>query len=162
MIETRSYYIRLEEKELNRAEEAKKQFEKGFLCAPAVLSTYSEQLGLEKTSALKIACGFGGGIGRMGRTCGAVTGAVMVIGLKYGQVNLADVESREKTYTLVKEFVDRFTALHGSIECRELIGYDLSKSSDLESARENGVFQNKCPGFVCDSARILDDILHLR
>ena len=147
---------------MSRAEEAKKQFEKGFSCAPAVLSTYSEQLGLEKAFALKIACGFGGGIGRMGRTCGAVTGAVMVIGLKHGQVNLADVESRQKTYTLVKEFVDGFTALHGSIECRELIGYDLSKSSDFESARESGVFQNKCPGFVYDSARILEDVLHLR
>ena len=101
---------------MSRAEEAKKQFEKGFLCAPVVFSTYSEQLGLEKALALKIACGFGAGIGRMGRTCGAVTGAVMVIGLKHGQVNLADVESREKTFKLAKEFIDRFTALHGSIE----------------------------------------------
>jgi len=147
---------------LSRAEEAKKQFEKGFSCAPAVLSTYSEQLGLGKALALKIACGFGGGIGRMGRTCGAVTGAVMVIGLKNGQVDLADEESRQKTHELIKKFIDKFTALHGSIECKELIGYDLSKSSDLESARESGVFQNKCPSFVYDSARILEDVLHLR
>ena len=96
---------------MSRAEEAKKQFEKGFHCAPAVLSTYSEQLGLEKASALKIACGFGGGIGRMGRTCGAVTGALMVFGLKHGQVNLADQESSQRTYTLVKEFIDRFKRL---------------------------------------------------
>ena len=147
---------------MSKAEEAKKQFEKGFLCAPAVLSTYSEQLGLEKALALKVACGFGAGIGRMGRTCGAVTGVVMVIGLKHGQVNLADEESREKTYKLVKGFIDRFTAIHGSIECRELIGYDLSNSAELKSARESGVFQNKCPSFVYDSARILEDVLHLR
>ena len=147
---------------MSEAEEAKKKFEKGFLCAPAVLSTYSEQLGLEKALALKTACGFGAGIGRMGRTCGAVTGAVMVIGLKHGQVNLADAESREKTYKLVKEFIDRFTAIHGSIECRELIGYDLSNSAELKSARESGVFQNRCPGFVYDAARILEDVLHLR
>jgi len=140
---------------LSRAEEAKKQFEKGFLCAPAVLSTYSEQLGLDKALALKIACGFGGGIGRMGRTCGAVTGAVMAIGLKYGQVNLVDEESRLRTYTLVKGFIDKFTTLHGSIECKDLIGYDLSNSGELRLARESGVFQNKCPGFVYDSARIL-------
>ena len=143
---------------MSRAEEAKKQFEKGFSCAPAVLSTYSEQLGLEKALALKIACGFGGGIGRLGRTCGAVTGAVMVIGLKHGQVNLADEESRQRTHTLVKEFVDRFTALYGSIECRELIGYDLGNSDELELARESEVFQNKCPGFVYDAAGILEDI----
>jgi C_GCAxxG_C_C family probable redox protein len=152
----------LKEKELSKAEEAKKQFEKGFHCAPAVLSTYSEHLGLEKASALKIACGFGAGIGRMGRTCGAVTGAVMVIGLKHGQVNLADEESREKTYKVVKEFIDRFTAIHGYIECKELIGYDLSNSGELKLARESGVFQNKCPGFVYDAARILEDVLHLR
>ena len=146
---------------MSRAGEAKKQFEKGFLCAPAVLSTYSELFGLEKASALKIACGFGGGIGRTGKTCGAVTGAVMVIGLKHGQVNLADEESRETTYKLAKEFIDKFTALHGSIECRELIGYDLSNPAELKSARASGVFQNKCPVFVYDAARILEDVLHL-
>jgi C_GCAxxG_C_C family probable redox protein len=143
----------LKEKELSRAEEAKKQFEKGFSCAPAVLSTYSEQLGLEKALALKIACGFGGGIGRMGRTCGAVTGALMVIGLKHGQVNLADEESQKRTYTLVKEFVDKFTTLHGSIECRELIGYDLSNSDERKLARDSGVFRNKF--FIFDNERRL-------
>ncbi len=147
---------------MSRAEEAKKQFEKGFHCAPAVLSTYSEPLGLEKTLALKIACGFGAGIGRMGRTCGAVTGSVMAIGLKHGQVSLADEESKQRTHKLVKEFVDKFTALHGSIECKELIGYDLSDSAELMLARESGVFQNKCPSFVYDSACILEDVLHLR
>ena len=143
---------------MSRAEEAKKQFEKGFSCAPAVLSTYSEQLGLEKALALKIACGFGGGIGRLGRTCGAVTGAVMVIGLKHGQVDLADEESRKETHRLAKKLIDKFTALHGSIECRELIGYDLSDSGELKLARESEVFQNKCPSFVYDAARILEDI----
>jgi C_GCAxxG_C_C family probable redox protein len=157
-----STFIWLEEGELSRADKAKKQFEKGFLCAPAVLSTYSEQFGLEKAVALKIACGFGAGIGRMGRTCGAVTGALMVIGLKHGQVNLADEESRERTYKLVKEFINRFTGLYGSIECKELIGYDLSDSGELRLARESGVFTNRCPSFVFDSARILEDVLRLR
>ena len=147
---------------MSRAREAKNQFEKGFACAPAVLSTYSEQFGLEKALALKIACGFGGGIGRMGRTCGAVTGGVMVIGLKQGQASLADEESRQETYKLVREFIDRFTALHGSTECRELIGYDLSDAGELELARKSGVFQNKCPSFVYDAAHILEDVLHLR
>lgn len=146
---------------MSRAREAKKQFEKGFACAPAVLSAYSEHSGLEKALALKIACGFGGGIGRMGRTCGAVTGGVMVIGLKHGQASLADEESRQETHKLVREFIDRFTALHGSTECRELIGYDLSDAGELQLARKSGVFQNKCPSFVYDAVCILEDILHL-
>ena len=147
---------------MSRAEEAKRHFEDGFLCAPAVFSTYSEQLGLEKAMALKIACGFGAGIGRMGKTCGAVTGALMVIGLKHGKVDLADEESQQRTYALVQKFVDRFKALNDSIECKELIGYDLSDPGELRLARDSGVFKTKCPSFVCDSARILEDILHLR
>jgi len=147
---------------LTKAEKAKKQFAKGFSCAPAVFSTYSDQFGLEKELALKIACGFGGGIGRMGKTCGAVTGAVMVIGLKHGQADVADEESRQETHKLVKKFIDKFTALHGSIECRQLIGYDLSDSAELKLARESGVFQKKCASFVYDAARILEDVLHLR
>jgi hypothetical protein len=86
----------------------------------------------------------------------------MVIGLKHGQVNLADEESSQRTYTLVKEFIDRFTALHGSIECKELIGYDLSDSGELRLARESGVFKNKCPSFVYDSALISEEVLHLQ
>jgi len=147
---------------LSKAEKAKKQFEKGFSCAPAVLSAYAERLGLEEALALKIACGFGGGIGRTGRTCGAVTGAVMVIGLKHGQADANDEESRQRTHKLVKEFIDRFVTLHGSIECKELINYDLSDPAELRLAKKNKVFQNKCTGFVYDSARILEDILQLR
>ena len=147
---------------MSEAEKAKKQFEKGFSCAPAVLSAYAERLGLEEALALKIACGFGGGIGRMGRTCGAVTGAVMVIGLKHGQADANDEESRQRTHKLVKEFIDRFVTLHGSIECKELINYDLSDPAELRLAKKNKVFQNKCTGFVYDSARILEDILQLR
>lgn len=86
----------------------------------------------------------------------------MVIGLKHGQTDAADEESRRKTHKLVKEFIDKFTELHGSVECRELIGYDLSSPSGLKKARESGVFENKCHGFVYDAARILEDVLHLR
>lgn len=146
---------------MSKAKEAEKQFKKGFSCAPAVLSAYSEQFGLEKELALKIACGFGGGIGRMGRTCGAVTGAVMVIGLKHGQADVADDESRQKTHELVRKFIDKFTTLHGSVECRELIGYDLSNPRELRAARKSGVFEGKCAGFVYDAACILEDVLHL-
>lgn len=146
---------------MSKAEQARRRFDEGFSCAPAVLSTYSQHLGLEEALALKIACGFGGGIGRMGRTCGAVTGAIMVIGLRHGQASLADEESRQRTHELAKEFIDRFTALNGSIECRELIGYDLSDPDQRELAEERNVFQNKCPDYVYDAARILEDVLHL-
>ena len=147
---------------MSKAKEADEQFEKGYSCAPSVLSTYSEQFGLEKELALKIACGFGGGIGHTGKTCGAVTGAVMVIGLKHGQADVNDEESRQETHKLVKGFIDKFEALHGSVECRELIGYDLSNPAELEAARANGAREKKCGGFVHDAACILEDILDVR
>jgi C_GCAxxG_C_C family probable redox protein len=150
------------EKRVSKAKEAHKQFEKGFSCAPSVLSTYSEQFGLGKELALKIACGFAGGIAGTGKTCGAVTGAVMVIGLMHGQADVADQESAQKTRRVVKDFIDRFRALHGSVECKELIGFDLDTPGGLQSARESGVFRNRCPVFVCDAVDILEDILHLR
>ena len=146
---------------MSEAKKADSQFEKGYSCAPSVLSAYSEQFGLEKELALKIACGFGGGIGHTGRTCGAVTGAVMVIGLKHGQANANDEESRQETHKLVNEFIDRFEALHGSVECRELIGYDLSNAAEFEAARADDAREKKCRGFVHDAARILEDVLHL-
>jgi C_GCAxxG_C_C family probable redox protein len=147
---------------LSKAKEAGDQFEKGYSCAPSVLSAYSQQFGLAEELALKIACGFGGGIGHMGRTCGAVTGGVMVIGLKHGQTDANDEESRQETHKLVKEFIDKFEALHGSVECRELIGYDLSNPAELETARADDAREKRCRGFVHDAARILEDVLHLR
>jgi C_GCAxxG_C_C family probable redox protein len=147
---------------LSKAKEAESQFEKGYSCAPAVFSAYSERFGLEKELALRIACGFGGGIGHMGRTCGAVTGAVMVIGLKHGQADANDERSRQETHRLVKEFTDKFGALHASVECKELIGYDLSNPAELEAARADDAREKKCRGFVHDAARILEDVLHLQ
>ena len=147
---------------MSKAKEAESQFEKGYSCAPAVFSAYSERFGLEKEFALRIACGFGGGIGHMGRTCGAVTGAVMVIGLKHGQADANDEGSRQETHRLGKEFIDKFGALHGSVECKELIGYDLSNPAELEAASTDDAREKKCRGFVHDAARILEDVLHLQ
>jgi len=149
-------------KGLSKAKEAENQFEKGYSCAPSVLSAYSEQFGLAEELALKIACGFGGGIGHTGRTCGAVTGAVMVIGLKHGQADANDEESRQETHRLVKEFIDKFEALHGSVECKALIGYDLSNPTELEAARADDAREKKCRGFVHDAAVILEDVLQVR
>ena len=145
---------------MNRAETAKKLFEDGFLCAPAVFSVFSEGLGLEKRLALKIACGFGAGICGMGKTCGAVTGALMAIGLKHGKEDLADEESRQKTFALAKEYLDKFRELYGTIECKELIGYDLSNPDELLEARESGVFKTRCTDFVYKSAHLLEEILY--
>lgn len=93
---------------MNKVEQAVSSFKEGFSCSQAVFSTYSMELGLDRETALKVAAPFGVGMGRMGETCGAVTSAFMVLGLKYGRIKAEDEETKEKTYDLVREFVKRF------------------------------------------------------
>jgi len=95
----------------------------------------------------------------MGETCGAVTGAFMVIGLKYGNTKTGDDGARERTYELVGEFAKRFRSSHGSIVCRELLGYDLSNPEERTAARKKGLFTTLCPQLVQDAVEILEKIL---
>lgn len=144
---------------MTRTERAVLCFKEGFSCSQAIFSTYGEIFGLDREMALRIAGGFGGGMGRMGGTCGAVTGAFMVIGLKYGMTNEADKEAKEKTYALVKEFAEQFQARNGSIICNELLGYDISTPEGLKAIHENNLFKTLCPKLVQDSAEILEELL---
>jgi len=124
-----------------------------------VLSSFGEELGLDHELALRIAGAFGGGMARMGEQCGAVTGALMVIGLKHGKTQAGDDGAREKTYELVGEFVKIFKSRHGSICCRELLGYDLSNPEGRKAAYEQGLFTTLCPQIVKNATEILEEIL---
>jgi C_GCAxxG_C_C family probable redox protein len=123
-----------------------------------VLSAYGPVLGLDETMCKRVAAGFGGGLGAMQEACGAVTGAVMVLGLKYG-VSGKDLESRYLIYEKVQEFGREFKARNKFIACRDLLDFDISTKSGMKEAREKGIFKAKCPGFVRDAADILDKML---
>jgi C_GCAxxG_C_C family probable redox protein len=144
---------------MNGKELACSRFKEGFSCSQAVFSAHAEQLGLDRETALKIAGAFGGGMGRMAQTCGAVTGAFMVIGLKYGAIDAEDKETKEKAYALVREFVDRFKSRHGSIACQDLLGCDISKPEGEKVAREQKLFETICPKLVKDAAELLEEML---
>jgi C_GCAxxG_C_C family probable redox protein len=137
-------------------------FNSGFNCSQAVLSTYCEQLGLDKETALKISCPFGAGMGRMAETCGAVTGAFMLIGLKHGKYLSDDAFSKEKTYHLVQEFTDKFKAIYGSIKCKDLLGCDMSTPEGAKYAKENGLWDTLCPKFVYDASKLTEELLELK
>ena len=130
-------------------------------CAQAILSTYSEIFGLNRILALQLAQGFGGGMARAGNTCGAVTGAYMVLGLAQKIPANNPREKVEKTYGLIHEFNSKFQELHSSIICKELIGCDLSTQEGLAEARNKSVFITACPAFVRDSVKILDTLLQI-
>lgn len=143
----------------SKIQNAVEKFEKGFNCSQAVLSSYCEQFGLDCNTALRIATGFGGGM-KIGETCGAVTGAFMVLGLKYGNTTPEDKETKEKTYEMVIEFTNRFKARNGSVICRELLGCDISTPEGSKVAVEKGLFSSVCPRLVQDAAEILEEMLN--
>ncbi len=140
-----------------KSEQALSCFEEGFCCSQAVLSVYAEEFGLSREMALKIARGFGGGMGRMAKACGAVAGAFMVIGLKYGSADAGDKEAGEKMYRLVREFARRFEERNGSIVCRDLLGCDISRPEGFKTAKDNGLFTSVCPRLVRDAVEILEE-----
>jgi C_GCAxxG_C_C family probable redox protein len=144
---------------MTKPDDAAAYFNEGFSCSQSVVSSFSEDLGLDQETARKLSCGFGAGMARSGNTCGAVTGAIIVIGLKYGKGTAGDDAAKEKTYALVQEFMAKFKAKNGSINCTELLGYDLRDPEQRKQAHISGTVARKCPQLSRDAAEILEKLL---
>jgi C_GCAxxG_C_C family probable redox protein len=128
-----------------------------------VLATYGPLYGLGKDQA-RIARGFGSGIGRLSQTCGAVTGAAMVIGLKVpgaDQPTKADIPAKEETYATIQEFAKKFQAANGSLACSELLGVNLGTPEGRKQFGEKSLLKSHCAKFVQSASVILEDVLHL-
>jgi C_GCAxxG_C_C family probable redox protein len=143
---------------MTNAEKAAAIFKEGFSCSMAVLGAYCEQFGLDKNLAYKVSSGFGGGM-HLDQTCGAVTGAFMVLGLKYGRTRADDVEAKMKMVKLTNEFAKKFIAGYHNITCTALIGHDISTPEGFEAAKKQGAFKHLCPKYVTYAAQILDEML---
>jgi C_GCAxxG_C_C family probable redox protein len=127
-------------------------------CSQSVITAYCEELGLDRKLALKVALGFGGGMGRTGKTCGAVTGAYMVLGLRQNPTPETAVQVKDKAYALVKEFNRRFIEKNGTLNCKELIGCDLSTPEGAAYFKEKGLSAAVCSRFVHDAVEILEEM----
>jgi len=134
------------------------EYFKTYNCAQSVLAAYSEDYGLSKDIALSIASGFGAGIGRLQETCGAVSGAIKVLGLA-GQFKESD--GREKLNLLCEKircFTDEFSDKMGTIKCLDLINCDLSTEEGRKHFKDNNL-KVKCQDYVRLSCEILDTYL---
>ncbi len=138
---------------ISKAQEAADMFNDGFICSQVVLAALSDKMGLEKELALKIANGFGGGIARKQLICGAVSGAIMLIGLKYGKTDAQDSISHERTYSVIDKFCDEFEKRNKSIMCKDILGCDMT------TAREQGLFSTICSKCVKDAINIVENLL---
>ncbi len=144
---------------MTRSEKAVNIFNEGFSCSQATLLAFASDFGLDEELALKVSCAFGGGISHLGAICGAVSGALMVIGLKYGRTKKEDIKAREKTYKLANEFINKFKEKNNSIICNDLLGCDISTDEGLKIAKVKRGDPNFCPKFVKDAVEILEEIL---
>ncbi|NLV26445.1 MAG: C_GCAxxG_C_C family protein [Methanomicrobiales archaeon] len=134
-------------------------FAQGYNCSQSVFTAFAKENGLDPSMALKIATSYGGGIGRTGNVCGAVSGAILAIGLTHGMDSLQETEKKEKCYALDQEFIEKFTAKFGSINCTKLLGYNLGIPAEREEAGKKGVIKQICPGLVKGAAEILEELL---
>jgi C_GCAxxG_C_C family probable redox protein len=140
-------------------ERAVSLFQEGFSCSQSVCTAFSDGLGYSREQALRVSSAFGGGMGHNDEMCGAVSGALMVVGMKYGRVKADDAESKLKCYNLAGEFMRQFKEIYGSVQCTDLLGCDLSTEQGMQRAREEGLFNTLCVDFVRDAARMLEKLL---
>jgi C_GCAxxG_C_C family probable redox protein len=142
---------------MKRSENAVDYFRNRFNCSQAVFTVFGKDHGLSEDDCLKVSCAFGGGMGRQQLTCGAVTGALMALGMKYGKALNDLEEKKQKTYAMTREFFQRFTDLNGSVNCKVLLdGLDMNDPDDHKKIMEGKLFDNKCEKYVADAVEIVE------
>ena len=140
-------------------EQAVALYNQGYTCAQSILASFAQRCGLQQDLAFRIGEPFGAGTSCTGDMCGSITGAIMVLGLQYGSTLNNDDSARFYTYQRVQELIHRFIEIHGSIQCPDLLGYNLSDFQQLQTVIEKGLFIQLCPGLVRDAAQILVEML---
>jgi len=133
-----------------RVKKASELFGEGLYCSQAVLGAFSEKYGVDEKLAFKISCGLNSGV-RCADVCGAVSGAILVIGLKYG-------DDKAVCNLKTEEYIKIFKEKNGSIVCRDLLGCDISTPDGKEKAITENLFSTRCMDMVINAAQILDDL----
>ena len=136
---------------MNYVEEAVQLFEDGYVCSQAVLAVFCEEFGLSREQAFKISMSFGGGM-RKGEVCGACTGAIMALGLRYG-------ENKSKSDEMCVKFLDSFKKENGSYICRDLLDCDIRTEEGIKYAIDNNLFKEICPKMVESAAKIAQELI---
>jgi C_GCAxxG_C_C family probable redox protein len=141
------------------SENAVKCFATGCNCAQAVFSTFAPRLGIGEQIALRISTGFGAGMARLQEVCGAVTGAIMVIGCARGMDRCTDAEAKEVTYRHAQELAGEFEETFGALRCMDLLGCDLRSVEGRAYFEEHDLHNTRCAGYVRHAARLVEGML---
>ena len=143
---------------MTHKEKALDYYSRGFHCSQAIAAAWAEECGLTEKQALMLGACLGSGM-RKGEVCGACTGALMVLGLLYGQYDKADPDSRMTANEVNDKMMNGFAEKCGSYVCRELLGCDISTKEGVEYAREHRLFTEFCPKMVAAAADVLEKII---
>lgn len=150
--------MREEDTEMKHEQVAAMLFAEKYHCSQAVLGAFAEEFAMDIKTALKLGGCFGGGMCK-GEVCGACVGALMALGLKYGQCEIDDLESRAKANEAAVAFLEQFKAENGSYLCKELLGCDLSIPEGKAYALENKLFTEFCPQMVVSAVKIAEKLM---
>ena len=142
----------------NKRDKAIEYFSQKMHCSQAVLAAFSEECGITEEQAFKLGSCFGSGM-RKGEVCGACTGALMALGLLYGQSHIGDQDERQRSNGINDLMMERFQEANGSYICNDLLGYDISTPEGAQRAREDGLFVDLCPKMVASAVDILEGII---
>lgn len=134
-------------------------FSNHFNCAQSVLAPFADELGIEQDTALRLASSFGAGVSRQGEVCGAVSGALMVLGLRFGKDRKSGEDAKEACYEKTEEFLHLFKEETGSLLCRDLLKLDMEDPEVWSKASAEGKFESICPRMVEKAIGITEKIL---
>lgn len=145
---------------MTRRELAMDYFYQGYNCSQALVLAFKDKLNVDEESLAKLACSFGGGMGRLREVCGSVSGMFMVIGLMYGYSTPEKGDVKAEHYSRIQELASRFEKEHGSIVCRELLGLSVKHDTPTPDARTKEYYAKRpCPEIIGSAAQILEQYL---
>jgi C_GCAxxG_C_C family probable redox protein len=145
---------------MNRKEKAISYFKQSFNCSQAVFTAFRQEDAIDENAALRLSTVFGAGVACTGTgLCGAVSGALMAISMKYGREDVSGVDAKLKTYEMAKKFMDDFKTAQGSCICEEIIKINIGTPENLKKAADMKIFETKCLDAVKTSADLLEKIL---
>ena len=144
----------------SRVNEAVRLFKEGYNCSQSVFATYADLFGIDRETALKISCGFGGGFGRMREVCGTVSGMTLLAGMANGNPDNKNQQAKKENYDLVRYMAEEFKKQNGSIVCHELLGLTKPETSSTPEARTPQYYKKRpCADLVAMAAQIVEDTL---
>ncbi|MGC8803163.1 MAG: C-GCAxxG-C-C family protein [Bacteroidales bacterium] len=131
-------------------------FDDGYACSQSVLLAFASEFNLDEKTDKLISSTFGGGMGRLRQKCGAVTGGFMVLGLKYGNADPKDMETKLNAYKKVRNLNHQIEEIHGTSNCFELLKKHASEAEVEERIHHKII----CRKVVGDAARLVYDMVN--